>query len=519
LQFSCHTGTLVAVSDIDEISQAALAFWPDPDEQSEINRAAWDEWVSQVAPRTTRHPMGDHHKEFWNWVWQIDVGVPPSPSAFAAFWPRGHGKSASAELAVAALLARGRRRYCVYVCRTQDKADEHVASIGSLLESPEMQVHYPEMGERLVGKFGQTKGWRRNRMRTATGATVDGLGLDTAARGTKIDDQRPDLIILDDIDNSEDGDRMLRKNERLLTRSILPAGSDDLAVIFAQNLIHQNSLANQLATNRADWLTDRHVSGPHPAVVGLRYESMGLSDDGKIRWLITGGEPTWAGMDLEECERKMNLFGADAFIAESQNDVTQRRGALWSKDLIKQHRVSPGYERGYGRGLVRTVVGVDPSVSDSPYADECGIVVVGKGADGRGYVLDDVSIKAHPADWARRVVAAARKHSAVVVAESNQGGALVRQTIQKVDPFLGVQLVHARKNKQLRAQPIATLYQEGFVSHVGAFSDLEQQMTTWLPEDDDSPDRLDALVYALAAVFPATGIIHKRNLVDRRGRR
>jgi hypothetical protein len=463
--------------------------------------------------------MGDHHKEFWDWVWRVQVARPPSPSAFAAFWPRGHGKSASAELAVAALLARGRRRYCVYVCRTQDKADEHVSSIGTLLESTEMQVHYPEMGERLVGKFGQTRGWRRNRMRASTGATVDGLGLDTAARGTKIDDQRPDLIILDDIDNSEDGERMLRKNERLLTMSILPAGSDDLAVIFAQNLIHQNSLANKLATNTADWLTDRHVSGPHPAVRGLVYESMGLDDEGKIRWIITGGEPTWAGMNLDECERKMNLYGADAFVSESQNDVTQRRGALWSKDLLSECRVSPEYHRGYGRGIVRTVVGVDPSVSDSAYGDECGIVVAAKGADGRGYILADRSIKAHPADWARRVVAAAREFSAVVVAESNQGGALVRQTIQKVDPFLGVELVHARKNKQLRAQPIATLYHEGFVSHSGTFSELEQQMSTWLPEDNDSPDRLDALVYALAAIFPATGIINRKKLRDKRGRR
>lgn len=507
------------MSTIEEIAEAALAFWPDPDETTEINKADWPEWVAQVAPKSTRHPMADYHKEYWDWVWKVEIGRPTSPSAFAAFWGRGIGKSTSAELGVAALGARGRRRYCVYVCRTQDKADEHVASIGSLLESAEMRLHYPAMGERLVGKFGQVKGWRRNRLRTATGFTVDALGLDTAARGTKIDDQRPDLIILDDIDNSEDGDRMLRKNERLLTRAILPAGSDDLAVIFAQNLIHQNSLANKLATNKADWLTDRKVSGPHPAVIGLQYESVGMSDEGQIRWIITGGKPTWEGMDLEECERKMNMYGADAFVAESQNDVTTRKGALWDKDVIQRHRVPPGYERGHGRGLVRTVIGVDPSVSDSPGGDECGIIVAGKAADGRAYILADRSIRAHPGDWAKRVVAAAREFSAVVIAESNQGGALVRQTIQRVDPFLGVDLVHARHNKQLRAQPISVLYREGFVSHAGTFSDLENQLCTWLPEDDDSPDRLDALVYALAALFPATGIINSGKMKDRRGRR
>ena len=464
------------MSELTEIAEAALAFWPDPDHNTPIDQAEWREWVAQLAPETTRFPFADHHVEFWDWIWSISVGVPPDPAAFAAFWPRGHGKSTSAELAVASLGARRKRRYCVYVCRTQDKADEHVGNIGSVLESPEMRLHYPEMGERLVGLFGQIKGWRRNRLRTGTGFTVDALGLDSAARGTKIDDQRPDMIILDDIDHSEDGDRVLRRNERLLTRAILPAGSDDLVVVFAQNLIHADSLANRLATNEAGWLTDRHVSGPYPAVEGLQYESMGLEDDGRIKWLITGGRATWAGMDLEDCERKMNLFGAEAFIAESQNDVTTRQGALWTRDSIDSHRVAPGYERGHGMGLVQTVVGVDPSVSDSPHADECGIVVVGKGADGRGYVLADRSGRMPPSEWARRVVAAAREFGAIVVAEANQGHLLVKETIQKVDPHLGVQLVHAVKNKELRAQPIAMLYDEEFISHSGVFQKLERQM-------------------------------------------
>lgn len=506
------------MTDLADAFEAALAFWPDPDNHSEIDSSHWSEWLSQVAPDATKYPMGEHHVEFWDWVWRIRAGVPESPSAFAAFWPRGHAKSTSAELAVAALGARSRRRYCVYVCRTQDKADEHVGNIGDKLESPQMRLHYPNMGERLVGLFGQTKGWRRNRLRTATGFTVDALGLDTQTRGAKIVDQRPDLIVLDDIDTTEDSDRVLRKMERLLTKAILPTGSDDLMVIFAQNLIHQNSMANRLATNKVDWLTDRLVSGPHPAVEGLQYESIG-HQDGKIQWIITGGKATWEGMDIDECERKMNLFGAEAFVSESQNDVETRKGALWNRDILEKSRVSPGHERGHGGGLVRTVVGVDPSVSDSPNSDECGIIVAGKGADGRAYVLADRSIRAHPADWARRVVATAREFSAVVVAESNQGGALVREVIQKVDPYMGVQLVRAKQNKALRAQPIATLYREGFVSHSGTFQEVEKQMTTWVPDEgDESPDRLDALVYALGAIFPATGIVGEFKITDNRRR-
>lgn len=507
------------MTTFDEVCAAAQDFFPDASVTSGMDRAHWRTWLAQIAPTYTRYPFSDYQSQFWDWLWDIQLGVSPDPQAFLAFWPRGHAKSTSAEAGTAALGARNRRRYVLYICQKQQKADEHVANIGSILESPEMRSHYPQMGQRLVNQYGQSKGWRRNRLRAATGFTVDALGLDTAARGTKLDEQRPDLIIIDDIDETEDSPRVVQKKERLLTRGILPAGSNDVAVVFVQNLIHAGSLANRLSTRQAEWLTDRHVSGPYPAVEGLEYESVGeIDDDGRILWKITGGKPTWEGMSIEECERRMNLSGPDAFIAESQNDVTSRKGALWTLDGINTNRVPSGYERGHGQGIVRVVVGVDPSVSDSPNADECGIVIAARAADGRGYVLGDRSVRAHPSDWARRVVQASRDFGgAYIVAEENQGGELVRQNIRSVDPYAGVQLVRAKFSKQLRAQPISTLYQEGFISHVGRFPELERQMTSWVPGDSDSPDRLDALVYALASLFPATGVIGQMKLSDRRG--
>jgi hypothetical protein len=101
-----------------------------------------------------------------------------------------------------ALGAREKRRYALYVSMTQEQADDHVANVAALLESPAIAAHYPALGQRLVGKFGNPKGWRRNRVRAASGFTVDAIGLDTAARGIKLEDARPDLIILDDIDGS-----------------------------------------------------------------------------------------------------------------------------------------------------------------------------------------------------------------------------------------------------------------------------------------------------------------------------
>lgn len=505
--------------DLNDVAQAAMDFFPDTSLHSKMDSAGWRTWLSQIAPRMTNHPFSDYQTDFWDWIWDVELGVPSSPQAYLAFWPRGHAKSTSAEVGVAALGARNRRRYVLYVCQKQQKADEHVANIGSILESPEMRAHYPEMGRRLVNQYGQSKGWRRNRLRTATGFTVDALGLDTAARGTKLDEQRPDGIVVDDVDETEDSPKIVQKKERLLTRGILPAGSNDVLVIFAQNLIHSGSLAYRLSTGDAEWLADRRVSGPYPAIEGLKYKSEGIEDDGKITWRITGGRPTWDGMDIAECERRMNLSGPDAFIAESQNDVTSRKGALWDLEIINANRVPPGYERGHGQGLVRIVVAVDPSVSDSPNADECGIIVAAKGADGRGYVLQDKSVRAHPSEWAKRVVHASRSTGGVVVAEVNQGGVLVKQNIRSVDPFIGVEMVQAKVGKQLRAQPIATLYQEGFVSHIGRFPELEHQMTSWVPGDSDSPDRLDALVYALGALFPATGVIGQTKLRDSRARR
>src|SRR5690606_33273138 len=98
------------------------------------------------------------------------------------------------------------RRYGLYLCRTQDQADDHVATIASLMESPTVATHYPHLAERLVGKFGNSKGWRRNRLRTSDGFTIDAMGLDSAKRGAKVDEQRPDFLIIDDVDDAEDSE-------------------------------------------------------------------------------------------------------------------------------------------------------------------------------------------------------------------------------------------------------------------------------------------------------------------------
>jgi prophage tail gpP-like protein len=127
-------------------------------------------------------------------------------------------------MAVADLGCRGKRKYCLYVRMTQDKADDSSRTSRALLESDEIARHYPEHAKRKVGKFGNAKGWRRNRVWTAGGFAVDAIGLDTASRGVKLEDQRPDLIIFDDIDDLQMGRRRRRRRStRSRSRSCPPA--------------------------------------------------------------------------------------------------------------------------------------------------------------------------------------------------------------------------------------------------------------------------------------------------------
>lgn len=180
-------------------------------------------------------------------------------------------------------------------------------------------------------------------------------------------------------------------------------------------------------------------------------------------------------------------LGRQELNAEILDDVP---GALWNRAMIEACRVvTVG-------NPVRVIVGVDPKTS-SEAASETGIVVVARCDDGLMYVLDDASIDAMPEGWAKQVVSTYHKwRGDRVIAEVNQGGDMVVSTLRAVDANLPVTKVHASKGKYTRAEPVSALYEQGKVKHVGAFPKLEDQLCTWQP-GEDSPDRLDALVWAL----------------------
>lgn len=177
--------------------------------------------------------------------------------------------------------------------------------------------------------------------------------------------------------------------------------------------------------------------------------------------------------------------------------VDEVKGALWTRALLEAKRVRVHPD------LVRVVVAVDPSGTRGAGAgDDIGIVIAGLGVDGRWYVLGDWTCNLSPEGWGRRAVAAFHEFNADrVVGEGNFGGDMVRAVIQSSDPTIPFKMVTASRGKVARAEPISALYEQGRVSHVGMFAEMEDQMCAMTMAgyegDGRSPDRADALVWAL----------------------
>jgi len=191
-------------------------------------------------------------------------------------------------------------------------------------------------------------------------------------------------------------------------------------------------------------------------------------------------------------------IGRQELMAEMLEDAA---GALWRRAEIEALRVK------HAPDLKRIVVAIDPAVSASEGSDETGIIVAGYGLDEKGYVLQDLSGRYSPAEWAGHAIAALHRWRADrVIGEVNNGGDMIEHTLRAVDARVPYRAVRASRGKQARAEPIAALYEQGKVRHVGAFSALEDQMVSWEPlGSEHSPDRVDALVWALSELMLGGG--------------
>lgn len=195
-------------------------------------------------------------------------------------------------------------------------------------------------------------------------------------------------------------------------------------------------------------------------------------------------------------------LGRQELDAELLDDI---KNALWSLRLIEEGRV-------YQTPPMQTVVvAFDPATTSRKMSNEHGIITCGLGAkDQRGYVIDDVSGILTPDQAARRAVGSYERHKAdAIVVETNNGGDWIPALIATINPNVNVIPVTASRGKVVRAQPVSALYEQGKISHIGLFADLENQMrmftpelAAFRPEDSSSPDRVDALVWGFSYLFP-----------------
>ena len=207
-----------------------------------------------------------------------------------------------------------------------------------------------------------------------------------------------------------------------------------------------------------------------------------------------------SGRIIAEPMRQHGIVRGEAAIRRRVGELLEDvEGALWKLETIEASRVQQA-----PKDLSRVLIGVDPSVAGrdkddaGKQRDECGIIALGRAPGGRRFVMKDYSLSASPDGWARVVCKAYWEQKAdVVVAEANNGGEMVRMVIQDIDPRVNVVLVHASRGKYTRAEPCAADYERGDVSHIGVLRQLEDEMTSWVPDGKHpSPNRVDAMVWA-----------------------
>jgi len=322
---------------------------------------------------------------------------------------------------------------------------------------------------RLAREMGEMVRVRAGEMRIECPLTGGFVGTSSADSGTGIRGEGATLAVLDEAAYIRDLGRVLfeetlpalmeRRGRVLLTSTPSPRRGDPTRGVF-------RALCARASTD-SDWGLFRYKS----------YEGAARLDDAEALRRV-----------MPEAVYRREVLG------EFVDDET----GLWSWEMIDGYRVTAA------SSLQRIVVAVDPAVSSGADSAETGIIIAG--IDGQrpphAYILADSSLRADPQHWPQQVVAAYRQYRAsYVLYEANQGGDLVRYAIQQTDASVPMRAVTAARNKQARAEPVAMLYGQGRVHHVGIFSDLESQMCSWTPDDTYSPDRLDALVWAVTELL------------------
>ena len=403
----------------------------------EVIRAAvdlgwWELALSLIAPSWTSHAYAEWHRSIMAWAMSLTPGEKPRPLVVCA--PRGAGKSTVLSLALMLIAARRARSYALYVSNTARQTEDAVAGVGELLGSPMLAAALPKLAEQYRTEQGTARDWTKNRIRTGSGFTLDGIGLDQSMRGARIGSTRPDLILFDDIEDRTDSPKTTLKKRLLLTDSLIPAGSSDAAVVFVQNRIHDSGsdgIMAELIEGRADILSNAVVIGPVPMVRDLELSERTPTAEDSRRYVITGGVATWEGQSLEVAEEFINESGLPAFLRERQHEDVPADGGMFDS---RHWRVTRDSRKPKLMGLCRSW---DPAFTAGA-GDWTAGVLIGIDQERRSHILDVIREQLDIADvidlmevTAERDSELYGKHVPVLVEDQLGGGKAFRREIER----------------------------------------------------------------------------------------
>ena len=496
----------------------------------------WETWAHEMYPEKLEYSFSYGQRRLWKWMWTITPVY--TPEAIAVLLARAGGKTTSLDLSISGVLGRKQCMFVLIVSANMDKAKARVKSIGSLLTSSRFRTRYPDVSEPALGQKSYIKAWNERLLMTESGQTVMGASLGSDNRGYNLESgDRPDLIVLDDIDKTYDSDKITTRKINQIVTEILPTeGTKPAAVIFTQNLIRLDGVADQLVQGETEWLSNRILVGPIKAIEGLEYEKrveqvrVDNAIVEKVRHVITAGTATWEGQSIEACQAKIDKWGISTFEHEQQHNVTDFKGALLSGEHFRY--TSETFDLAC---LGVKVVGVDPAGGST----HCGIVCSARIPLNQYCILEDASVRTDIKlvdDWADTAVLVADFWGAAIAVETDYGGTLatdpIRQAIKKLKKSKRITQspvvipVRARNtgSKRVRAIPIAKMHKDGNVVYLykstnsmwkgqpyralldGHFDKTKAEWTTWVEgETKGSPNRLDAEVHSIATMNRNSG--------------
>lgn len=407
----------------------------------------------------------------------VETGGARGIGRLAIFMPPRHGKSqTAARLFPAWFLGRNPTKRVILTGYAASLVDKHSRFTRNLIATDRYQDVFP--GVALAEDSAARNSWD---IALHEGG-MDAMGINGAITG-----KGAHLLIIDDpVRGRQEAESALMRERTwdsytndLYTR-LEPGG----AVVLIMTRWNDDDLAGRMLRRTSGWKV-------------IRLPALAEAGDLLKR---PAGTALWAARypaaRLEEIRGDVGFY---AFTALYQQAPKSREGALFKAGWIDDARVKQA------KDLRRIVVAVDPAATSSSGSDETGIVVAGMAYKDRvseGYILADGSLRGSPDAWARAAIGLYRKYKAdAIVVETNQGGEMATNTLRTIDRNVRVVSVTAKRGKALRAEPVAALYEQGRVHHVGNFDKLEDQMCQWTPTDNTSPDRLDALVWALTELM------------------